>query len=474
MKHFRAPKESLRDIDPEAIGNLISSSSDIALVLDLDGVIYDLAFGNEEWSTEWYGQWLGRPWVDTVTVESRSKIESLLADAKSRAAPRWRQVNHASSWGNDIPVTYTAMLIGERGPIVACGRELWSTSQMQQRLVNAQQSLERHYSKLRHVEARYRLLFQVTAEAVMVLDGRNWSIVEANPAAESLLGKGTDVIRGTNFIETLDEGSRRDAMNFLSAVNASGRTNDVRVQLASGTTPIVLSASLFRQDNAGFILLRLKSSEIQTTPPAPVTPTNLLEIIDRSPDALVVTDSASRLVYCNPAFLDLVQMASMAQIVGNSLDQWLGRPGVDLNVLLVNLKQHGAVRLYPTTVHNEFGNIANVEVSAVAVTHGSDTHFGYLIRNVDQRSRGEGPTIGQNLPQSVHQLTELVGRVPLKELVRETIDEIERLCIEAALELTGDNRASAAELLGLSRQSLYVKLRRYGIVDAGDSGDSSA
>ena len=29
--------------------------------------------------------------------------------------------------------------------------------------------------------------------------------------------------------------------------------------------------------------------------------------------------------------------------------------------------------------------------------------------------------------------------------------------------LAGNNRASAAEMLGLSRQSLYVKLRRYGI-----------
>jgi len=55
--------------------------------------------------------------------------------------------------------------------------------------------------------------------------------------------------------------------------------------------------------------------------------------------------------------------------------------------------------------------------------------------------------------------------VPLKELVRETADVIERLCISAALKLTGDNRATAAELLGLSRQSLYAKLRRYGLGD---------
>jgi DNA-binding NtrC family response regulator len=55
--------------------------------------------------------------------------------------------------------------------------------------------------------------------------------------------------------------------------------------------------------------------------------------------------------------------------------------------------------------------------------------------------------------------------VPLKDIVRETADVIERLCIEAALKLTGDNRASAAEMLGLSRQSLYVKLHRYGMGD---------
>ena len=44
---------------------------------------------------------------------------------------------------------------------------------------------------------------------------------------------------------------------------------------------------------------------------------------------------------------------------------------------------------------------------------------------------------------------------------------IERLCIEAALEVTNDNRASAAEMLGLSRQSLYTKLRRYGLGEGG-------
>jgi DNA-binding protein Fis len=43
------------------------------------------------------------------------------------------------------------------------------------------------------------------------------------------------------------------------------------------------------------------------------------------------------------------------------------------------------------------------------------------------------------------------------------------MCIETAVELTRNNRVAAAEMLGLSRQSLYVKLRKYGLV--GNEGD---
>ena len=66
---------------------------------------------------------------------------------------------------------------------------------------------------------------------------------------------------------------------------------------------------------------------------------------------------------------------------------------------------------------------------------------------------------------SVAELSYLVGRMPMKDIVNETTEMIERMCIQSALELTHNNRASAAEMLGLSRQSLYVKLRRFGIID---------
>ncbi len=59
---------------------------------------------------------------------------------------------------------------------------------------------------------------------------------------------------------------------------------------------------------------------------------------------------------------------------------------------------------------------------------------------------------------------QLVGYSTLKDIVAETTEIIERMCIETALELTRNNRVAAAELLSLSRQSLYVKLRKFGLL----------
>ena len=72
-------------------------ASDIALVVNAGdhGLISDISFGSDEMEREFNGQaLLGKPWVETVTLESRPKIEALLHDALSRADPRWRHVNH--------------------------------------------------------------------------------------------------------------------------------------------------------------------------------------------------------------------------------------------------------------------------------------------------------------------------------------------------------------------------------------------
>ena len=166
----------------------------------------------------------------------------------------------------------------------------------------------------------------------------------------------------------------------------------------------------------------------------------------------------------NASFIELAQLPTEEQARGQSLGRWLGRTDVELEILTANLRQHGAVRLFASQVRGELGETSEVEVSAVSMMNGGQPCFGFAIRDVGRRLQ-PSPQTERAFPRSLDHLTELIGRVALKDLVREATDVIERLCIEAALKLTGDNRASAAEMLGLSRQSLYVKLRRYGMGD---------
>lgn len=473
MKPFDAPEAALGDIGTDTVATLIAAASDIALILDGNGVIQDLAFGNEELSSEVAEDWIGRAWVETVTNDSRPRIEALIADARSgSAAPSWQQVDHVSRDGEEMPVRYFATRIGDRNHLVAVGRNLQGIAALQQRLVDAQQSLERDYWRLRQLETRYRLLFRSSSDAIVIVDPDSNKVVEANPAAALLLAPDSRRLVGRAFPDGFDEQGTRAIQSLIAGIRAAGRGNDVRAHLRSGAE-FQVSGAPVRQENTSLILLRLSPAESEGGQKSAAEPrSRLSRMVEKVPDGVVLTAHDGRILSANLAFLELAQVANEDQVRGESLDRWLGRPGVDLNVLIANLRQHGAVRLFATHIRSELGSSSEVEISAVAVHNGEQPSFGFVIRNVDRRvtadSRGDGA-----LPRSIEHLSELVGRVPLKEVVRESTDMIERLCIEAALELTGDNRASAAELLGLSRQSLYVKLRRYGLSDPSAEADAS-
>ena len=471
MKAFRAPKRSLGNLDAEAAATLIAASSDIALIIDCDGIIRDVSFHSEDLAQdlEEADQWVGRPWVDTVTIESKPKVEALLKESASRADPRWRHLNHPSGDGPDVPIMYSAVRVGDDGRVVAFGRDLRAISALQQRLMDAQESMERDYSRLRHVETRYRLLFEMSSEAVVIVDAASLKVIEANPTARAMFGEAGPRAQNQPFADLFDGGGAQSVLNLLAAVRAVGRADDVRTRLADSERDIVVSASLFRQDSTMQFLVRLTPLGAAAAEAVlPQTKAKLLKVVENAPDGFVVTDSEGGIITANAAFVDMAQIATEEQARGEKLERWLGRPGVDLSVLMSNLRQRGSVRLFPTALQGEYGTSSDVEVSAVAVMNGGKPCFGFAIRNVGNRFTEQ--RAGRALPRSIEHVTELIGRVALKDLVREATDVIERLCIEAALELSGDNRASAAEILGLSRQSLYVKLRRYGLGDLAPEG----
>ena len=466
VKAFVSPDASLGELDARSVATLIATASDVALVVDADGTIRDIAFQSEELSSdlEQGSTWIGTNFAATVALDSKPKVAHLIADAATPdAKPKWRHLNHVTNEGRSVPVLYCAVRVGENGRMVAFGRDLRAMSALQQRLVMAQETLERDYSRMRDVEARYRLLFQMSSEAVLILDTVRHRVVEANPAARQLFGAKAEQPTGQALADIFAAESIDSVQTHLAAIRADGRAEDFTAKLAITGDDVLVGASIFRQESATLFLVRISPAAAHTAA-VPDAKKKLLKLVESAPDGFVVTDSSGNILTANAAFLDMAGLASEEIARGESLDRWIGESGVELDVLMTNLRQRGSVRFFTTTVRNEDQGQSQVEISAVAIGNGGQPSFGFAIRAIGPRlkvdARPQAP-----MPRSIEQLTQLIGRVSLKELVRESTDVIEKLCIEAALELTGDNRASAAEMLGLSRQSLYVKLRRYGLGD---------
>ena len=467
MKEFTSPVVSFKHLAAKGAADVIAAVTDIALILDNKGIIKDLSLGSEEIPQETVNQWIGKRWHDTVTVESQDKIETLLKTDKNA---QWRQVNHPTESGIDLPFQYMTLPLDNKNNLIAVGRYLGTLSSLQQQLLNAQQSMERHYWQFRHLESRYRLLFKLSKEAVFIVDSQNQNILEANPYASQLLDKDENTLTGFNFSKLFDKSSVDNVEQMLAAVRATGKIENGIAKLGNNSGDVSVAVSLFPQDGSSLYLIRLSpvadNAEVNTSA-APRD--KLLKLIENAPDGFVVTSADGKIIAANQAFLELAELFTEEQVRGESLGKWLGRPGVDLNVLTANLREQGKVRLFATTLRGEYGSSIQVEISATSVMHGDKTCFAFIIRDIGLRLEDQSKK-DRKIPRPVQQLTELVGRVPLKELVQESTDMIERYCIEAALEITGDNRASAAEMLGLSRQSLYTKLRRYGLGDLAPEG----
>ena len=456
----------LENFDPLHAAALLSNAADITLVLTAEGIICERVTSSEDLPPELFIGWPGKALIDTVTVESRAKIEQMLSDAASHLPSRWRQVNHPTRVTDaDIPVRYSAMQFGPFGHIVVIGRDLRMVASLQQKLIQAEQSIEQEYARLRYAETRYRILFQVASEAILIVDARSGRVTEVNPAATNMLRKSQKRVVGNLFEDMFGDNHVGQIRSLVSALKGSGRADEMAVRLGDDQQQAILFATLFRQDASVFILVRLTPLAAGANGVVmPRAKSKVVQVIEEMPDGFVVTDLNRSILTANTAFLDIAQLGSEEQALGETIDRWLGRPGVDINQMMNSMKEYGSVRQFMTVVRGQFGTSEDVEVSGVAVPDGKQPCFGFSIRRINRRPVEQSRS-DRALSRSVDEMTKLVGKVPLKELVREATDVIEKMCIEAALKLNENNRASTADMLGLSRPSLYSKLHRYGIDD---------
>ena len=455
-------------IAPEILGDIISEISDLGIVVSDSGQVLSVLANPSQDFYRRLDHWNGLDVRDVLTVESVSKFNDRLDEfLHTGRQMRPIELNHSDQGGRwEFPIRYSLHRIGPDGAILLLGRDLRPVAEMQQQLIKAQMALERDYEAQREFDTRFRVLMESTREALVFVAIKSGKITEANSIAAAYLDQPREDLVGLELSSAFELRKRGDLIEALSAQAATDRAIPVKAVMRRTGGPVAISPTLFRAAGERLLLCRIEIEKLDTSQ-ADSLSQNLNALFLQSPDAIVFANEAGTILSANESFLDLIDVAHDLNVKGRSLADYLQRGSVDLKVLTENASRTGRLRLYPTKIAGEFSSARAVEIAVTCLTAGTDTLFAFVMRDSGPQDSGRAisPSMSADQGQSI---MDLVGSATLRDIVAQTTDVVEKMCIETAVHLTMNNRVAAAEMLGLSRQSLYVKLRKYDLLVKGD------
>ncbi|WP_102109697.1 transcriptional regulator PpsR [Oceaniglobus roseus] len=450
-------------IGPDILGDIIANASDIAVVISDMGRVLSVLINPNHASFGQLDHWQGRDIRDFLTIESVAKLDTQLEVFNTgKSSTKAIELNHTDGTVWEFPVRYSFHRVGPDGGLLLLGRDLRPIAEMQQQLVKAQLALERDYEAQRDSETRLRVVMDETREALAFVSLGTGRIVDLNAAAAMVLGENLSDLKDTPLANEFENRKRGELLDALVA--AALAEDHPPVPLTSRRTGRALRVSprIFRASGDRMLLCRFENAESAQNGADPLRE-NLGAFYRDGVDAILFTDRNGVIQSGNEAFLKLIGAAHLSIVKGKPLSDFLARGSVDMKLLVENAARAGQMRLFASRLINDFGVEVPVEISATWLQ--SSTHPAVVLVMRDaghaEALRGPGVAIGD---QTARPVMDLVGTATLKDIVSETTDVVEKMCIETAVELTRNNRVAAAEMLGLSRQSLYVKLRKYGLL----------
>lgn len=450
-------------IGPEILGDIISEIADVAVVVAASGDVLSVLVNPEVPAFGRMANLEGADFRSALTTESVAKFDDRLREFLTEGRTRATELNHSQPNGlPDLPIRYSFHNIGPDGSILLLGRDLRAIAEMQQQLVQAQVALERDYELHRKYDTFFSILLETSPDPVLFVSTDTGKITEANQACAVAFGRDKDRVINERLDDVLHLRRKDDVVDTLSALALSDPGVSVEVAVGSAGQEYEVTPTLFRAAGERLMLCRLRSADGSKRPDS--LGDQLRDFFRASPDAIVFADAHGRILSANTGFLDLLGAGNDAAVKGADLADFLQRGSVDLRVMTDNASRVGKMRSYVTRIAGDFGSPLTVEIAVTMIEAGDERVFAFLMRehrrNETGRPAAETEKVGQ-----MQSVVELVGSASLKEIVAETTDVVEKMCIETAVELTMNNRVAAAEMLGLSRQSLYVKLRKFGLLN---------
>jgi transcriptional regulator PpsR len=304
---------------------------------------------------------------------------------------------------------------------------------------------------------------EVSRDPIFLVSMATGRLTDINPAAANLLGGQRADLIGSAVAQEFEGRRRGEFLESMSSVAVSESVAPIELVARRSQTKVLVTPTVFRAAGERILLCQLDRADVAASANDDLAE-NLGRLYNEGVDGIVFADAEGHLRAANEAFLNLTDSANFAAVRGRSLGDFLARGGVDLRVILENVKRTGQLRMYSTRLTTDFSGQIAVEISASWLNDRPEPILALVVRDASRAEVLRRPGSSQQ-EDSSRSVMELVGSSSLKDIVAETTDVIEKMCIETALELTRNNRVAAADMLSLSRQSLYVKLRKYGLLN---------
>ncbi len=456
--------------DPARVEDFVEQVSDLAVMIDGDGVVRGVSVNPECPSLGSLDHWVGQKFLQYLTEESQSKFADRrkLAEGNPTIARRPIELNHVDSEAWEFPIRYSMHNVDGSDHLLLVGRDMQPIAEVQQRLVAEQVARERDQQRIRSGETFYRVVLEASETPFVLVEADRGRVHDMNASAARLFGSKADTLNGNSFAQIFEGRRREELMDALQASAGAEDRSQVQVVARRNGMELVLSPEYFRAAGDLFILCRVAPVNAAQSGAADASQT-LSALFAASSDAIVLTDAKGVIRDVNESFLILTDAAQLRDVKDRSLADFLVRGAVDLKLMIESAMKSGRMSRYNSQINSVVGNRASVDISVAQLRQRNrDTGFGFIIRDVTPMSSSE-PDVppGMMNEDAMKNVMDLVGTASLKELVSATSDVVEKMCIETAIKLTNNNRVAASEMLGLSRQSLYVKLRKHGLIDGG-------
>lgn len=445
----------------DVLSAVLRRATDLTLALRRDGTIQAAILNPQSDIASNLNHWIGHHINSVLTIESQEKLArvleetSVLSQSGTLDTPPM-ELNHRDSTGLSLSLRYSFVKVSSDDTLLLLGQDLASVAESQQALVRAQQRLETEMRDQREKDALFSVLKNRSQNAVVFVNSATLRITDATLPAQRLLTNLGEAVNGKSMRSfAANEAEEERLATFLNSPNME--QNRIDVVLASGSTATITAEKV--RTARDFVTVCHLNSDADTSSVSDVW----AEMARTSPDALVLLASDGVMKTANPAFLDLCEKRSIADVTGASIIGHLGRGQVDWSVISDMTSEHNLLRHYQTTMRTDHGAKIPVSASAATLQINGDLMLALAFRDTPPEFSAEDAAL-----RDAESVAELVGKASLKDIVSQTTEVIEKICIETAIKMTKNNRFAAAEMLNLSRQSLYVKLRKYGLIDKTD------